>query len=159
MKELLEDKATDPCLCYCTSNGCTFASKLFRNLSWWDLDLPLPTLRTITPAVSGGEGYRIALDLIRVLAFHMLAMKKGLIRLEDPEEIAEIRDEDRLLSELLETLMEDFGAKFREMKVPLDQFMEGYFWTRMEKVKKQRDELSVEEIIKIRDIGIVLDES
>lgn len=175
MKELLEDKATDPCLCYCTTNGCTFASRLFRDLRRRKLDLLLQTLRMITPAVSGEEGYRIASDLVRVLTFHMLgmkhtcccvdtwadlksAMKGGLIRLEDPEEMAEIRDEDRFLAELLDTLMEDFGAKFRQMKVPFDQFIEGYFWTRMKEVEKQKDEFSVEEIIKMRDIGVVLDE-
>ncbi|KAI1461506.1 hypothetical protein F4805DRAFT_414393 [Annulohypoxylon moriforme] len=178
MTRLLEGNAKDPCLCYCTPNGCTPAS-IYARCSYgyeWKLDEMLNLLKCTELATEGCDGYRVTLDLIRVLTFEILGMKHtcchilggyytlsameyGMVICKDSEEVEEIREEDRYLAGLLETLMEEFSMKFQEMNVPLSQFVEEYFWPRMKEVKAEKDELSAEEIGEMRNIGVVLDES
>ncbi|OTA67266.1 hypothetical protein K449DRAFT_389985 [Hypoxylon sp. EC38] len=86
------------------------------------------------------------------------SLEEGLLHLRDPEEVDEIREEDRHLAKLLETLMEEFQAKLFEMNVPLSKFVEEYWWPRMREVEKEQYGLSASELHAIREIGVVLDE-
>ena len=71
-------------------------------------------------------------------------------------EVEEIREEDRYLAELLDTLVEEFERKFRELDVPLSQFVEEYLWPRVDEAMEEQDEVSSEDLHAIRDIGVVL---
>ncbi|KAI1410272.1 hypothetical protein F5Y13DRAFT_192459 [Hypoxylon sp. FL1857] len=172
--KLLGDGIADPCICYCTTNGCTPASKYAcgflgiakRYYLYYD------TMGVISKRV-------IALDIIRVSTFEILGMKHtccrykerrycddiqryikgGILHLTDPEERDEIREEDRYLAEQLDFLMVEFEGKFRELNMPLSQFMEDYFFPRIREVWAEKDELSTEDIEDIRGIGVVLDKS
>ncbi|KAI1776458.1 hypothetical protein F4818DRAFT_440825 [Hypoxylon cercidicola] len=178
--KLLKDEFTDPCLCYCTIDGCTSASKYAREIiteiRLSDLEQRTPeTIALAEQATSNFDGHTIVLGLIRVMTFGLLGMrhtccihtyrdlppleKFAMLRLMDPEEVNEIREEDQYLAELLETLMEEFEAKFLEMKVPLSKFVMEYWWPRMKEVEKEREELSSSDLHAIREIGVVLDES
>ncbi|KAI1209534.1 uncharacterized protein F4807DRAFT_427040 [Annulohypoxylon truncatum] len=179
LARLLEDDVTDPCLCYCTTNGCTVASKYFKEHRNYEKNKGRINvkLKLAGPAVSGRDGHRVALDLIRALTFGFLDMTHtcccvrtffslesaicggNIVYLKDREEIDEIREEERYLAEMLEALVEEFSMKFQEMNVPLDQFVEEYLWPRIVEVMKQKDQLSVEELDRMREIGVVLNES
>ncbi|KAI6083837.1 hypothetical protein F4821DRAFT_183032 [Hypoxylon rubiginosum] len=182
-RRLLEDKMSDPCICYCTTKelGCTSTSKYARNLIgvtefkalfYWFLK----HLSIIERAMSESDDYpRVALGITRICTFGILGMRhtcceynrrfdpihdaKDLLILMDPEEIEEIRGEDRFLAALLETLMIEFEKKFYELKLPLSQFMETYWWPRMQEVEREREEPSAEDLHAIMEIGVVLDDA
>lgn len=193
LSRLLNDKISDPCICYCTGNGigCTSASKYIshssnqfkrRNLTlgetvdddkYFEIQLyELLKPRIVERAVNENSGHQVAVDIIRVITFDMLGMRhtcckyervfdprydKGdLLILMDPEDIEEIREEDRYLAAQLETLMEEFEVKFRELNVPLSQFVESYWSLRIREVVRGRDELSAEDLHAIRETGVVL---
>ncbi|OTA90254.1 hypothetical protein M434DRAFT_33774 [Hypoxylon sp. CO27-5] len=180
--KLLRSESRDPCLCYCTTDGCTSASVFARSFRYHDSypskhkqNVIFGKIRLVEQAISHCDRHRVALDLIRVSTFEMLGMSHTcckywsgsleisqtfeLLSLMDPKKVDRIREEDRRLAKLLETLMEEFRAKLSEMSVPLSKFVEEYWWPRMQEVEKERDELSVSELHAIREIGIVLDES
>ncbi|KAI2469988.1 hypothetical protein F4781DRAFT_392493 [Annulohypoxylon bovei var. microspora] len=189
VKKLLQDKITDPCVCYCTINGCTSISKFAYNLidfiRNYELDNGLGNdsevglnllLSMLELLVSSHDKDRFESEFIRVLTFDILGMKHtccqyvpffdyplatnyDVLRLKDPEEIGEIREEDKYFAKRLEALMEEFSMKFQEMNVSLSQFVEEYFWPRMKRVKEEKDVLSMEEMEEMRRIGVVLDES
>ncbi|KAI0834656.1 hypothetical protein F5Y06DRAFT_278556 [Hypoxylon sp. FL0890] len=177
--KLLRDEYKDPCLCYCTTKGCTSASKYGLGVSEYFSDVFVKiskSVRFVGEAISSCDGHRAALAFLRVTTFEMLGMKHtccsykwrwglvdiledGLLCLMDPEEVEEIREEDRHLARLLDTLMEEFEAKLQEMNLPLSEFVEKYWLPRMQEVEKERDELSARDLHAIREIGVVLDGS
>ncbi|KAI1385722.1 uncharacterized protein F4822DRAFT_445632 [Hypoxylon trugodes] len=82
------------------------------------------------------------------------ALKGGVLRLMDPTEVEEIQEEERYLARRLETLMEDFTKKLQEMKMPFSKFMEEYWWPRMQEVKKERDDMSVDDLQAMRESAL-----
>ncbi|KAI0846645.1 hypothetical protein F5Y00DRAFT_271922 [Daldinia vernicosa] len=178
--KLLQDEYADSCLCYCSLGGCTSASKYARGLydscgSYIHI-AESDVLRIFERRMISYDQCTVVLDLIRVMTFQRLGMKhtccnyrrfnslqnlveQGLLALMEPAEVEEIREEDRYLAEQLDSLMKEFEAKLREMGVPLNRFIEEYWWPRMEEVKKERDELSAGVFHAIKEIGVVLEES
>lgn len=177
VSKLLRDELTDPCLCYCTTDGCTSASKYacgFKHqfhIRRLDLEIELAER-----AISDSDNHAVALGLIRVMTFKMLGMRHtccsyawavnfehiieyGLLCLMDSEEVAEIQEEDRYLAKLLETLMVEFEMKLLEMGLSLSKFLKEYWWPRMDEVKEEWDELSDNDLQAMREIGVVIEES
>ncbi|KAI1373936.1 hypothetical protein F4677DRAFT_461777 [Hypoxylon crocopeplum] len=181
LSRLLKVRVTDHCLCYCTVNGCIPISKYIRGFSAsssrGDFNARIPWVAgTVELAISDDNERQAALDMIRVIVFEFLGMKHtcctyehvyflphvtkhGILCLMEPAEVEEVREEDRHLAELLDILMIEFEAKFREMSIPLIRFIQEYLYPRMEEVGKERDELLPEDLHAIREIGVVLDES
>ncbi|KAF3071069.1 hypothetical protein GL218_00888 [Daldinia childiae] len=180
--KLLQDEYADPCLCYCTPNGCTSASKyvhaFYGEINGISISERAVDGIKLTEAMTGHNLNTVASGLIRVMTFEELGMKhtccryrnkryyslqeiieEGLLILMEPAEIEEIREEDRYLAEQLDSLMEEFEAKLQEMGVPLSSFVENCWLPRMEEVKKERDKLSAGESQAMKEIGVVLEES
>lgn len=179
LSKLLQDKTTDPCHCYCVVDGCTPASKFISGVytmgSLWSGDITknvIKCMRSIESTVLNETETGIALDFIRVITFERLGMRHTCCRytmqtrgryfgryevpnLLEVTEVEEIREEDRYLAELLDTLVEEFKRKFREFDVPLSQFVKEYLWPRVDEVMEQ-DEVSSEDLHAIREIGVVL---
>lgn len=178
--KLLEDKTTDPCHCYCVVNGCTPASKfisgVYTTVLLWEDDITnyvIKYMRSIKSTILDKTEIDIAFDFIRVITFERLGMRHTCCRytmrtrnrrfrryevpsLLEVAEVEEIREEDRYLAELLDTLVEEFERKFRELDVPLSQFVEEYLWPRVDEAMEEQDEVSSEDLHAIRDIGVVL---
>lgn len=187
----MNDTITDPCVCYCTTNGCTSASKFIRGIIESEMvtdaisemvtdtvsEKVLCRLMELIGGIYDHNGYRVAIDVIRVAAFELLEMKHtccryrwdlpfqmapdwvSLLHLMNPDEITEIREEERYLAALLESLMEEFEVKLKEGNMTFSQFLRDYWLPRMQQVQEERDELSMEEKAEMRKIGVVLDES
>ncbi|KAF7553623.1 hypothetical protein G7Z17_g3484 [Cylindrodendrum hubeiense] len=75
----------------------------------------------------------------------------------DLEGVIEIQEEDRYLAARLDTLVEEFDAKFTEFGQPFAKFFFGYWWDRMDEIDAENDELSHENIEAIRETGVVLE--
>ena len=76
---------------------------------------------------------------------------RNIVKELDPEEILEIREEDREGIELLESLLPEFEEKRQGQN--LLQFLEGYWAMRMEEVCRARHEVDQQ---KLREMGITL---
>lgn len=125
---------------------------------------------------------KVAMDIIRLSTFTRLGMKHTcckyeswkfipdishteairdgeytIIGLTDPEDIAEIQEEDQHLAARLDGLVEEFDAKFMELDQPFSEFFLGYWWSRMDEVDAEKDELSREDMEAIRETGVVLE--
>lgn len=87
-----------------------------------------------------------------------LAILKGeykVVEIMDPEDVAEIQEEDIYLAELLEELMQEFDVKFEELGLPLGDFFRSYWWVRMDEVESE-NKVSREELEALRRTGVVL---
>lgn len=74
----------------------------------------------------------------------------------EPEEIAEIWEEDRNLAEQLDDLMDEFEADYDELGIPLTDFFYDHWWRIMDEIDAGRDALSPEDMEAIREIGVIL---
>lgn len=80
-----------------------------------------------------------------------------IVEIMDPDEIEEIQEEDRYLALRLDALVEEFEAKFVELDQPFSEFFWGYWWSRMNEIDAEKEELSHEDIGAIQDTGFVLE--
>ena len=84
--------------------------------------------------------------------------KYQLVEVMDPADIDEIREEDRHLAVLLESLMEEFVAKLRQRDLLFSEFFYEYWWGRMDEIEQEREEILDSDRQAMRDIGVILDE-
>ncbi|KAH8684014.1 hypothetical protein BGZ61DRAFT_455513 [Ilyonectria robusta] len=80
-----------------------------------------------------------------------------LVQITEDDEIAEIQDEDKHLVARLDSLVEEFDAKFEELGQSLVEFFYGYWSERMEEIGKEVDELSQEDVEAIQETGVILE--
>lgn len=78
-----------------------------------------------------------------------------LVEVMDPDDIAEIQEEDRYLGKLLGALVQEFDAKYEESGLPLGDFFRSYWCVRMDEVDAD-NKVSREELEVLRGTGIVL---
>ena len=81
-----------------------------------------------------------------------------LVRVMDPTDINEIREEDRHLASLLENLMEEFEMKLKQQDMSFKEFFYEYWWRRMDEVEQEREEIPDADLQAMRDIGVILHE-
>ncbi|KAH7162292.1 hypothetical protein B0J13DRAFT_535579 [Dactylonectria estremocensis] len=80
----------------------------------------------------------------------------SILNIMDADDIDEIQ-EDQYLALRLDTLVEEFSAKFIELGQPFSDFFWGYWWSRMDEVYAGKDELSYEDVAAIQDaLGLSL---
>ncbi|KAH6987109.1 hypothetical protein EDB80DRAFT_782491 [Ilyonectria destructans] len=80
-----------------------------------------------------------------------------LVHVPEDDEIVEIQDEDKHLAARLDTLVEEFEAKFEELGQSLVDFFYGYWWEKMDEIENEADELSQEDVEAIQDTGVILE--
>ncbi|KAH7233054.1 hypothetical protein BKA59DRAFT_517482 [Fusarium tricinctum] len=75
------------------------------------------------------------------------------------EEWSEILEEDRMLVEKLSNLDVEFEEEFERRNEPVTDFLRGYWWGRMEEVKRDMERpLSGDERRGLHDIGVILED-
>lgn len=142
-------------------------------------------IELMTIILSSDWDHNVAADIFRVITFQRLGMKHTcckykrdnwdaaidsvteaivggkykVVEIMDPEEAAEIQEEDQYLAIRLEALVAEFTAKYKEQKVPFHDFFFGYWWQRMDEVEveKDSDEAWTDDVGSIREIGVILD--
>jgi hypothetical protein len=80
----------------------------------------------------------------------------GRYRACEPDEIAEIQDEEKDLIRLSQQLFEKFLAKYKEQSLSLPDFLTGFWWTHMNEVLSTCEPASAEDIGRILEIGVIL---
>ena len=170
MAAILADVACDDCVCACSSHGClasTMMLKSFHKAEVYDLnDLcahewsPLAVQSLID--VLGPQNpcwIWLAKGVIRFRTFQELQLRHtccrwkywGRMKRLEPEEVAEIRDEDHEKIELLESLLQEFDEHRGDQD--LMSFFKGYWATRMDQVLQEQGGINEEGL---RGLGVVL---
>src|SRR5262249_28217651 len=76
----------------------------------------------------------------------------------EPEEIWEIREEEYDLIQQLDQLVDDFLRSYEERGESLSVFLTGHWRTRMAAVLTDAQPADIEELGRLRDIGVVIKE-
>lgn len=166
-KTILFDVSQDDCICACSSRGCLASTMMLKRFNDWVYQFE--TRRDVLISATKQLIILIGLinlcpdwlvkEIIRYHTFEELELRHTcchwnvsdcLIKL-DPEEQAEIRDEDHEKIELLEDLLLEFEEQRRGQDVL--SFLEGYWATRMDQVHQDQDCVDEEAL---REIGVVL---
>jgi ankyrin repeat protein len=90
------------------------------------------------------------------VAYAILKGEYKMLEVMDPDDVAEIQEEERYLEGLLEVLVEEFEVKYAELGLPLADFFLTYWWVRMDEVDAGNN-VSREELEALRTTGVVLD--
>ncbi len=162
------DKSHDDCVCACSSQGClasTMMLKVFDNGNSDEASRKWSTLATnyLTRLVGTTPIYDfdwLVREVIRFCTFRELELRHTCCRWEgvegiaklDPEECAEMREEDHEKIELLESLLQEFEGKMGNQDFKYF-FLEGYWAKRMDQVHEERSFVDEEAL---REIGVVL---
>lgn len=82
------------------------------------------------------------------------------IEMMEPDDMAEIWDEDAHLAAQLERLMAEFESRYDDEEwgtgIPFDVFFYDHWWKKMDEVEAERDVLSEREREAFREIGVVI---
>ena len=177
---LVENDCHDDCHCACSSGGCapfTFLLKAMNERIGLYKRTPEESSRCRRlllqqlespghPASSAPVLSNIVEKLIRFETFEALDLNHTCCEFESyeprrrypPEEVQEVYEEWEELLAKHEDLVSGFCHKFQELGGTLTSFLEGYWQTRMDEVLKEAKPYSEEDIQKLREIGIVLEE-
>lgn len=176
--KLFHPDIVDSCTCACCPRGCTPVSVALRQALRWDRWFSIPErslwLRRLLHSLKEWNQHSEQSDqndrsIIRLLTFDGLGLKHTCcieietkdretneMRCRDEEEITEIRQENGSVIETLEILVSEFEAKFVELGLPLIEFLEGYWHTRMIEHLLERDPYNEEHDRGARSIGVIL---
>lgn len=163
---ILLDVSHDDCICACSSRGCLASTMMLKSITdpfdgyWEPRILTLATkylIILIGPSNTCPEG--LVKEIIRYRTFKELGLRHTCchwhradrVRKLDPEEQAEIRNEDQEKIELLESLLLEFAEHKGNQDVL--SFLEGYWATRMDQVHQEQGCVDEEAL---REIGVVL---
>ena len=164
------DVSYDDCICACSSQGCLASIIMLKSCTQWPykakprrIGFSLATeylIDLVGPRDSFPDW--LAKRIIRFRTFEELELRHTCCDWDwvaslfipcDPEEHAEIRDEDHEKIELLESLLQEF-EEHRGIQDVLS-FLNGYWAMRMDQVLREQGHVDKEAL---REIGVVLHE-
>lgn len=163
---ILLDVSHDDCICACSSRGCLVSTMMLKStrdpFSGYHEPRMLPLATEYLIILIGPSNPCpdwLVKEIIRYRTFKQLGLRHTCCHCDefarmtklDPEERAEIRDEDQEKIELLESLL----LEFEEHRGTQDvlSFLEGYWAKRMDQVHQEQGCVDEEAL---REIGVVL---
>lgn len=179
--EMVTSPDVDPCTCFCSPGGCTaisvFARKSHDNHSFRKNEA-VHVIASLDP--DSEDTLRVISGFLRLMMFEQLGMRhtcceyiherrcpytRGemvssgqyrILELKDPEEIAELQEEDEHLSLRLEELVVVLYEQYRSLGKPLIEFFTEYVEPLMDEIDAEEESLSPEEEEAIRSTGVIL---
>jgi len=174
----------DSCICACSHKGCSPVTAMLKSLvrckSFYNGEnLYLAPFNRISVtywleneliAEKSGNPPMFVEDVIRFETFEALGLKHTCCHWQpwrwfeaftprcEPEEIWEIREEEYELIQQLDQLVDDFLRSYKERGESLSVFLIGHWRTRMAAVLTDAQPADNEELGRIRDIGVVINE-
>ena len=177
---LVNGDSHDDCHCACSSSGCAPFTILLKAInaqarysamaSYTPAECRRVLLQQLEvpghPASSAPMRSKIVERVIRFETFKALQLSHtccdfryyAVRRRYAPEEVQEIHEEWEELLSKHEDLVAEFCHKFQELGGTLTSFLEGYWQTRMDEVLKEEKPYDEEEMRKLREIGVILEE-
>ncbi|KAJ5370080.1 uncharacterized protein N7496_006172 [Penicillium cataractarum] len=171
--------AGDGCLCACSPSWCSAISLLLRQaiqflssergkINVEDPGFWFREMVTFSLPLTG-DNLEVYRAVIRFLTFdalglrHVCCVEESVgpwyyLKLQDRDrqEVEEILDEERLGLEDLEMLVTEFEAKFDELGLPIMDFLQGCWYSRMASFLLERDPYDQEHVLESRKLGVEL---
>ena len=163
---VLSDVSYDDCICACSSQGCLASTMMLKSFkpSYFNESAEMIHLLAKEYLIELVESNDpcpdwLVKEIIRFQTFTKLELRHTcckwrwlrFLAQRDPEEQAEIRDEDHEKIELLETLLLEFEEHRGTQSVI--SFLKGYWAMRMKQVLRERGHVNREAL---REIGVIL---
>ncbi|EXJ60943.1 hypothetical protein A1O7_05096 [Cladophialophora yegresii CBS 114405] len=182
LKMLVDETVTDDCVCGCSLHGCSALTEIFKEAEHCVHGLArrgyIPEDYTVARGhflkyliewldrakTDTREGFTT--DVVRIMTFQRLLLTHTcctwtkryrsddfvIFNAEDRDDIRAEESEDLAM---LESLMEEFEEAFRELKLPLPEFLKQYWEPTMAEVM-QPGVLDRDSAAKIAELGVVL---
>ncbi|KAL2871597.1 uncharacterized protein BJX67DRAFT_389133 [Aspergillus lucknowensis] len=169
-RSILCDDTRDSCDCACSVDGCCGLTRVLDGLYRTRDNTSTRSFiqqfsETINAAadcleLSPRESFynQLAPGVFRFLTFHMLDLTHTCThryRNLEPEEAAEVHDEQRHLIWTLERLVNELTVEFEKSTEPLPEFLTGYCWKRINEAISARDTPTQQELDKLYQTGVV----
>lgn len=111
------------------------------------------------------ESFGFVLAVLRFLTFNELKLTHTCHRSHNQQwgapvsgdEAAETHEEERLLLQELDILVSEFQQKYLELRIPLPDFIHGYWAERMKKILSRRERADAQIVQEARQVGVWLD--
>ncbi|KAL4738832.1 hypothetical protein BDV11DRAFT_215708 [Aspergillus similis] len=171
LRRILCDETRDSCDCVCSVVGCCGLTRVLDGIFWGGSTTSTRSLVqkfSVTIDVAAnclGLKHReffynqLAPGLFRFLTFNMLDLTHTCThhgsRNIEPEEVAEIHDEQRYLICTLERLVSELLVEFEKSTEPLPEFLTGRWWLRINEAVSAREMPTHQELDKLYKTGVV----
>ncbi|KAJ5967624.1 hypothetical protein N7501_003872 [Penicillium viridicatum] len=168
----------DCCVCACSPGGCTTLSVALRSIlrvayfrqrriadhclrelilslsAWQDSwpDLSREIVRTLTFDALGLT-HMCCTEIYRDHLFFASVPEEG----RDETEVGRIADDQHFLVKEFEELMEEMESKLDELGLPLEEFLDCYWYDRVIEHLSRRDRYDEEHVTEVRKMGISLE--
>lgn len=171
--------AQDCCICACSSGGCTTLSVALRFIvletSKWRSEIQHDHLRKLILSLSVWQDSwpDLSRAIVKILTFDALGLTHTccteIDQFEvvwvpylaqggrDETEIGRILDDQYLLLKDFEELMKEMESKLDELDLPLEEFLDGYWYDRVIEYLSRRDHYDEEHVTETRRMGIFLE--
>ncbi|KAK3989402.1 hypothetical protein QBC44DRAFT_85771 [Cladorrhinum sp. PSN332] len=172
----------DACCCGCSNDGCTPAGAFLKGIfedtfelifkgEFYTSTLLYLVEELFQLGLQRDIMMRVAMVSLRMMTFEALELTHTccslrwsrqyeypgrIIALKQQEEVRRIREEESADLHLLESLVEEFTAKFASLALPLGDFLRGYWRQRMEEILYGEDLIPKEELQGQRELGVHL---
>lgn len=187
LRDVLTDTAhRDSCSCACSGVGCLPSDVLMRDLIWFEQygqifarsprsrvhhmtaefieflcsqssDSAISVCESMAPAVFRSCLFN-ELDITHTCQSHDYRVR-GPFSEEKRREITRLHSEQSHLIYRLEELVAEVDAKYKEMNVPLPEFLTGWFDTKLQELRAEENIFDEEEAQRMRSIGVILEET
>ncbi|KAK4870013.1 hypothetical protein LT330_005737 [Penicillium expansum] len=169
----------DCCICGCSPGGCTTLSVALRLIIWrtsqWRSEIQDHDFRkTILSLIAWQDSWPdISQAIVRTLTFDALGLTHTCCtelnsfeirylpfqayRGRDETEIDRILDDQHLLLKEFEELMEEMERKLDELDLPLEEFLDGYWYGRVIEYLSRRDQYNEVHVTEARMMGVFLE--
>lgn len=174
LKDVLTDtEHRDSCFCACFVGGC-LPSTIFMSQATRGLDLrsddALANFFKFLDSVASDDVKEmhdiLAPVVLRLCTFELLhithtcrshIMCHGTLGNVKISDVPEVQAEERHLIDRLEELVFEFEGKYKELNVPLPEFISGYWRDRMNEVEAEEEVFDEEEAQRMREIGVIVE--
>ncbi|KAJ5510536.1 hypothetical protein N7453_002639 [Penicillium expansum] len=169
----------DCCICGCSPGGCTTLSVALRSIIWWTYQWRSKIQdhnfrKTILSLIAWQDSWPdISQAIVRTLTFDALGLTHTCCTEIDPNnikffpfkadrgrdetEIDRILDDQHLLLKEFEELMEEMERKLDELDLPLEEFLDGYWYGRIIEYLSRRDQYNEVHVTEARMMGVFLE--
>ena len=174
LRRLLLDNTSDACCCACSTGGCRGITIFLRGnylaCNWGirrtyshyaDQTAQIITWLIVTFDRNPKQFNQLAVDILRFLTFNCIGITHTCNHpwhQMAPDDIAEIRHEERYLLQDLESLMVDILSAYRQFLGQFPSFLTDYWVRRMKEYHSCHGTPNEEEMNSLRETGVVLDE-
>lgn len=174
LTKVVGERTPDDCKCACSINGCHALTSMLKEWKRYQMfqkrdgnPYHFTILLINMLDIANDEWSFLPATILRFLTFERLELTHtccvykrywddGFAVFDDGDRI-EIQEEESADLNELETLMLEFQRAYTDLGVPLPEFLQRYWTTRMDEVMSGEEATSEDEASRIRELGVIWD--